>query len=149
MRYEQVEQGRVFVIRLEDGDIVHEEIERFAGEKSIGAAALIILGGADKNSELVTGPLKDRETPVVTVNRFLDRAHEVAGVGTIFPDEKGNPVLHMHMALGRENETTTGCIRKGVKVWRIMEAVLLELTGANGLRVFDRETELSFLQLGT
>ncbi|RPI54122.1 MAG: DUF296 domain-containing protein, partial [Deltaproteobacteria bacterium] len=47
MRYTQAKQGRIFIIRLEDGDIVHEKIEKFSCEKSIKAAALIILGGAD------------------------------------------------------------------------------------------------------
>ena len=35
MKYSQAKQGRTFIIRLEDGDIVHEEIEKFAREKSI------------------------------------------------------------------------------------------------------------------
>lgn len=29
MKYSEAKQGRIFVIRLEDGDIVHEELERF------------------------------------------------------------------------------------------------------------------------
>jgi predicted DNA-binding protein with PD1-like motif len=29
MKYSEAKQGRVFVMRLEDGDIVHDEIERF------------------------------------------------------------------------------------------------------------------------
>ncbi len=36
MKYSEAKQGRVFVIRLEDGDIVHEELEMFA--KSIEVA---------------------------------------------------------------------------------------------------------------
>ena len=32
MKYSQARQGRTFVIRLEDGDIVHEKIEQFARE---------------------------------------------------------------------------------------------------------------------
>ena len=35
MKYSQAKQGRVFVIRLEDGDVIHEEIEKFAREKGI------------------------------------------------------------------------------------------------------------------
>ena len=53
MKYSQAKQGRIFVIRLEDGDIVHEEIEKFSRKESIKAAALIIIGGADKGSKLV------------------------------------------------------------------------------------------------
>ncbi|MDY6863052.1 MAG: DUF296 domain-containing protein, partial [Thermodesulfobacteriota bacterium] len=29
MKYSQAKPGRIFVIRLEDGDIIHEEIEKF------------------------------------------------------------------------------------------------------------------------
>ena len=44
MRYTQGRQGRVFVLRLEHGETVHEEIEKFAHDHAIRAAALIILG---------------------------------------------------------------------------------------------------------
>jgi predicted DNA-binding protein with PD1-like motif len=62
----------------------------------------------------------------------LDEVHEVSGTGTLFPDENGTPLLHMHMACGRDGKTVTGCIREGVKVWHIMEVILFELldTGA-------------------
>ena len=43
MKFSEARQGRVFVIRLEDGEIIHETIERFAGEQGIKAAALILL----------------------------------------------------------------------------------------------------------
>ena len=32
MKYSQARQGRVFIIRLEDGDIVHQEIEKFVSK---------------------------------------------------------------------------------------------------------------------
>ena len=38
MKYSEAKQGRVFIIRLEDGDILHESIEAFAREHSIKAA---------------------------------------------------------------------------------------------------------------
>ena len=121
MKYSEAKQGRIFVIRLEDGDIVHDEIERFAREKSIRAAGLIIVGGADHGSKFVVGPEEGRATPVVPMEHVLDEVHEIAGVGTLFPDEEGNPLLHMHMACGRKSSTITGCIREGVRVWHVME----------------------------
>ncbi|MBA3036272.1 MAG: DUF296 domain-containing protein, partial [Desulfobacterium sp.] len=30
MKYSEAKQGRIFVVRLEDGETVHEEIEKFA-----------------------------------------------------------------------------------------------------------------------
>jgi predicted DNA-binding protein with PD1-like motif len=146
MKYSEAKQGRIFVIRLEDGDIVHAEIERFAREKSIGAAGLIIVGGADQKSKFVVGPEKGRATPVVPMEHVLDEVHEIAGVGTLFPDEAGNPVLHMHMACGRKSSTITGCIREGVRVWQVMEVILFELADTTGVRTHDSKTGFKLLQ---
>ena len=32
----------------------------------------------------------------------LEDGDEIAGTGTIFPDEENNPILHMHIACGRK-----------------------------------------------
>ena len=146
MKYSQAKQGRTFVIRLEDGDIVHKEIEQFAREKSIKAAALIIIGGADKDSKLIVGPEHGRSEPVVPMEHILDNVHEVSGAGTIFPDEKGEPVLHMHISCGRKTSTVTGCVRKGVKVWHIMEVILFELVDTTAFRAFEPVTGFALLK---
>jgi predicted DNA-binding protein with PD1-like motif len=145
MKYSEARQGRIFVIRLEDGDIVHETIEKFAADRNIVAAALIIMGGADRGSKIVVGPEEGRATPIVPMHRILAEVHEVSGVGTLFPDDEGNPVLHMHMACGRQSETVTGCIRTGVKVWQVMEVVLFELTDSTGRRIMDPQTGFKLL----
>ncbi len=54
MKYSMAKPGRIFIIRLEDGDIVHDELEKFARKKGVKAASLIVLGGADAESVLVT-----------------------------------------------------------------------------------------------
>jgi len=64
----------------------------------------------------------------------LPDVSEVTGTGTIFSNEQGEPILHMHMACGREDSTMTGCIRRGVKVWHIMEVILQELTDSDAIR---------------
>jgi predicted DNA-binding protein with PD1-like motif len=146
MKYSEAKPGRIFVIRLEDGDIVHEAIESFAKEHAIKAATLLILGGADKGSRLVVGPEDGRAVPIVPMGLTLENVHEVAGIGTLFPDDEGNSVLHMHMACGRDDDTVTGCVRTGVKVWHIMEAVLFELVDNTGVRRFDKITGFKLLQ---
>ncbi len=137
MKYAQFNQGRTFVLRLEDGETVHEEIENFAVEHAIRAAAVIIVGGADAESRLVVGPESGDARPVNPMDHVLKAAHEIAGTGTLFPDETGAPMLHMHMACGRRDSTVTGCIRNGVRVWQIMEVVIFELIGALGKRLLD------------
>ena len=145
MKHSQAQPGRIFVIRLEDGDIVHEEIERLAREESIEAASLTVLGGADQESTLVVGPERGRTTPPVPMEHVLDNVHEVAGVGTLFPDDEGNPVLHMHIACGRTSSTITGCVRRGVKVWQVMEIVLFELIDTTAVRRLDPKTGFALL----
>jgi predicted DNA-binding protein with PD1-like motif len=146
MKYSQAKPGRIFVIRLEDGDVVHEVIECFAREQAIMSAALVILGGADKGSRLVVGPEDGRATPVIPMGLMLENVHEVSGVGTLFPDDEGHPVLHMHMACGRNGDTVTGCVRSGVKVWHVMEAILFELVDSTGIRRPDAATGFKLLQ---
>ena len=146
MKYSQAKQGRIFVIRLEDGDIIHEKIEKFASQKNIKAAALIILGGVDKNSELVVGPQDGRKEPIVPMKHILNNVHEAAGTGTIFPNKEGKPILHMHIACGRKSSTATGCVRKGVKTWHILEVILFELLDSKASRVLDSTTGFELLQ---
>ena len=146
MQYSQARQGRVFILRLEDGEIVHEVLEQFAVEQKIKAAALTILGGADDGSRLVVGPKEDRLLPLEPMQRILKNAHEVTGTGTLFPDEDGVPLLHMHMACGREEKTTTGCIRSGVKVWRVMEVIVFELLDCTARREVEAPLNLKLLR---
>jgi predicted DNA-binding protein with PD1-like motif len=145
MRYSTARMGRVFVIRLEDGEVLHETIERFAAEQGIKAAALIAVGGADEGSRLVVGPEQGRVLPVNPLTRVLPDVHEIAGTGTLFPDEEGNPVLHMHLACGREGSTVTGCVRTGVKIWQIGEVILFELTDTTAIRKVDPQLGFKLL----
>ena len=146
MRYSESKYGRVFVIRLEDGDILHECIESFARENGVKAGFLIAVGGADKGSKLVVGPQEGRAKSINPMEYILDEVHEITGTGTVFMNEEGEPKLHMHVACGRKNTTKTGCVRKGLKVWHILEIVLVELTDTKATRKFDKETAFELLE---
>jgi predicted DNA-binding protein with PD1-like motif len=145
MNYSEAKQGRIFIIRLEDGEIFHEQIERFATEQGIERAFLNVVGGADRGSRLVVGPEESRSSPINPMVHELYDAHEVVGTGTIFPDDTGKPVLHLHMACGREENTVTGCVRSGVKVWHVMEVILVELLNGTARRMPDRMTGFKLL----
>lgn len=137
MRYSEAKQGRTFIIRLEDGDILHEEIENFAKKHNIKAASLIAVGGADAGSNLIVGPEEGRSSKIEPMHHILKDVCEVSGTGTLFSDNENNPILHMHLACGREEKTITGCVRSGVKVWQIMEIILTEITNTTATRVLD------------
>lgn len=145
MKYSQGFIGRVFTIRLEDGDVLPGCLETFAGEHFLKRGFCIYLGGIDDKSTVVIGPRDGRTMPPDPMEVMLSGVHEVVGVGTIFPDKNGNPKLHSHAAFGRENNTITGCIRPGITVWKTVEIVLLEITGDCGTRLFDEETGFTLL----
>ncbi len=146
MKYSKGSQGRVFVIRLEDGEVIHQKIEELADRENISSGYLIALGGAGTGSKLVVGPRDGEERPVVPQEALLEGVHEVSGTGTLFPDEEGRPRLHMHLSCGRGEESTTGCIRRGVKTWQVMEVILVEVLGTSARREYDPESEFTLLE---
>jgi predicted DNA-binding protein with PD1-like motif len=147
MRYATAGVGRALVVRLEDGDVVHECIERAAQAEGITRAAVLLLGGADAGSRLVAGPEDGHADPVVPIERVLHDVHEMVGAGTIFPDQAGRPLLHLHAAFGRDDKVTAGCIRAGVVTWVIGEVVVLELIGSGAERRVDEATGFDLLHL--
>jgi len=76
----------------------------------------------------------------------LRNVHEVAGVGTLFPGPDGKPSLHMHIACGRKEQTVTGCVRAGVRVWHVMEVILTELLDCTAQRVVEPATGFALMQ---
>ncbi len=146
MKYSEAKQGRTFIIRLEDGEVLHEVLEKFAADRGIKRAFLIALGGAGKDSTLVVGPEEADARPVIPLTHTLADVHEIAGVGTLFPDRNGSPLLHLHLACGRGDRTVTGCGRTGVRTWQVAEVILVELLDTPARRVADPDTGFELLQ---
>ena len=139
--------GRVFVIRLEDGDRLPECIERFAMENGVAIGHVILVGGIG-GGDVVVGPRRSEQMPPEPMLLPVDGAHEAVGVGAIAPDEDGRPVLHIHAALGRSGSTLTGCLRPGVKTWLVGEVILYEILGAKATRVKHKESGFALLEPG-
>jgi predicted DNA-binding protein with PD1-like motif len=146
VRYSTAELGRVFVMRLDDGDVVHEAIEELARSEGLQRAAVLVLGGADDGSRVVVGPEDGRALVIEPIERVLRGVHEMAGVGTVFPDADGRPRLHLHAAFGRDDHVTAGCIRLGVTTWIVGEVVVIELLGSAALRRRDAATGFELLE---
>lgn len=145
MEYAEGARGRVFVLRLHNGEILHESIERFASEKKIKEATVIAVGGADTGSKLTVGPKDPDMSPIEPMHHILDGPHELTGTGTIFPDKDGSPVLHMHCSCGRAGNSVTGCVRSGVKVWLVMEVVITEIIASGAKRMPDEVSGFELL----
>jgi len=138
--------GRVFFLRLEDGDVLHESVEQFARDTGIRHGVCWFLGGADTGSRLIVGPEDGRAEKIIPMGTALGNVHEAAGVGTIVPNEAGEPILHMHAAFGRGEETRVGCVRAGVKTWLIGEVVVLEVLKCAAVRRRDLASGFELLE---
>jgi len=145
MEFSEADKGRVFLLRLHDGEILHEEIENFAKTHGISHACVNVVGGIDSGSILIVGPEDGRVDEIVPMRHVVENICEVTGSGTIVPDESMNPVLHMHIAAGRKNQTITGCVRQGVKVWLVMEVIIQEFSNCLAMRIVDNDSGFKLL----
>ena len=139
--------GRAFVIRLEDGDVVPECIERFAEEQGVSVGHVVLVGGIG-GGQIVVGPRHTDRMPPEPMLIPVDGAHEVAAVGVLAPGPDGRPALHIHGALGRSGQTKTGCLRPGVTTWLVGEAILYEIVGTTAARVKDARSGFALLEPG-
>lgn len=146
MKYSEGNIGRVFVIRLEDGDWLPQSLEDLAKDKEVKRGICLLVGGVKGGGTIVAGPSQEDILPIETINKMVNGIHEVAAVGTIFPDENGIPKVHMHAALGRDQETITGCIRLGIETWKIGEVILLEIINNNAHRAKEATTGFELLE---
>ena len=122
-------------------------IEKFAEKKKIFSALCFFLGGAEDKSKVVVGPKDGKAMPPEPMVTLLKGVHEACGIGTIFTDEQGEPKLHMHASFGRNDSAITGCVRMGVDVWQIGEAVILELGDSQAKRIKNKDTGFEFLEV--
>lgn len=146
MKYSEGKVGRIFVVRLEDGDRLPQAIESFAQKNDVSRGMCILVGGIKSGGKIVTGPQDTESIPAAPMIFELKGVHEICAVGTIFPDHDGNPRLHMHAALGREGETRSGCIRPGIEVWTLGEVIILEITDSTAYRKQHPEAEFGLLE---
>lgn len=148
MQYSEAKQGRVFIIKLDGGEIIPDVLEEFARNQGIERAYCFLVGGIGDGSRIIVGPEREmRKGRPVPIEYELEGVHEVFGTGTLFPDEEGNPVLHMHVAAGRKGKTSAGCSRAGIEVWNIGEVVFIELLDTRGKRVFEESSGFKKLEM--
>lgn len=145
MQYTEGQIGRVFVVRIDDGEDMLCSLRQFILDKNIQAGSIHFLG-ALMSGRMVTGP----EEPVIPpVPHFVmfEGGWEIFGVGTIYPGE-GGPHIHYHASVGRSGHALTGCLREKAITYLIVEAVIMEFTGLSARREFDQKMQLPLPVLG-
>jgi predicted DNA-binding protein with PD1-like motif len=145
MQYTEGQIGRVFVVRIDDGEDMLISLRQFISDKSIQAGTILFLG-ALMNGRMVTGP-EDPVIPPVPHFVLFEGGWEVFGVGTIYPGESG-PHIHYHASVGRSGHALTGCLREKAITYLIVEAVIMEFNGLSARREFDKRTQVHLPVLG-
>jgi len=145
MQYTEGQLGRVFVVRIDDGEDMLVSLRQFINDKSVCAGSILFLG-ALMNGRMVTGPEEPIIPPVPHFVMF-EGGWEVFGVGTIYPGEDG-PHIHYHASVGRSGHALTGCLREKAITYLIVEVVILEFTGLSARREFDQNTQVHLPVLG-
>jgi predicted DNA-binding protein with PD1-like motif len=145
MQYTEGQLGRVFVVRIDDGEDMLVSLRQFINDKVIHAGTILFLG-ALMNGRMVTGP----EEPVIPPTPhfvMFEGGWEVFGIGTILMGE-GGPHIHYHASVGRSGHALTGCLREKATTYLIVEAVILEFTGLSARREFDKKMQVHLPVLG-
>lgn len=146
MQYTEGQLGRVFIVRIDDGEDMLVSLRQFILDKGIHAGSILFLG-ALMRGRMVTGP----EEPVIPPTPhfvMFEGGWEVFGLGTIYMGE-GGPHIHYHASVGRSGHALTGCLREKATTYLIVEAVIQEFTGLSARREFDKKMQVHLPVLGT
>jgi hypothetical protein len=146
MQYTEGQLGRVFIVRIDDGEDMLVSLRQFILDKGIHAGSILFLG-ALMSGRMVTGP----EEPIIPPTPhfvMFEGGWEVFGLGTIYMGE-GGPHIHYHASVGRSGHALTGCLREKATTYLIVEAVIQEFTGLSARREFDKKMQVHLPVLGS
>jgi predicted DNA-binding protein with PD1-like motif len=136
MDYRKGTIGRVFIVRFDEGDLFLEGLLKIISEEKITSGWFHVLGGL-READVVTGP-REPVMPPEPIWSEVRGARETMGTGSIFWDGD-EPKIHLHAALGHHGDTLTACVRKGTKVYLVLEVVIFEIDGINTSRPWYEE----------
>ncbi|WP_292407592.1 MULTISPECIES: PPC domain-containing DNA-binding protein [unclassified Methanoculleus] len=136
MQYSEGQVGRVFTVRIDDGEDFIREIRRFAAAMNIQNGMIHFLG-AVRSAKIVTGP-KEPVIPPSPKGEEIFGGWELLGFATIYPGE-GEPSIHIHTAAGKGIQSLAGCLREQAEVYVVIEAVIMEFVGISAKRIRDEK----------
>lgn len=131
MEYRSGKINRIFTIRFDEGDDFLGELTNLIVKENIRNGWFHVIGGL-REAGVVTGP-KEPVMPPEPVWDEVQNARETLGTGSIFWDDT-EPKIHLHAAMGHHGDTLTACVRRGTKVYLVLEVYLLEVTGIDASR---------------
>ena len=146
MKYTSGKIKAVHVLKFENNDDFLAEINSFIHKKRVKTAFFIFLGALKKGA-IVSGPKRPVIPPAPFWNSF-DNAWEVFGTGSVFTGKGGRPNVHVHASLDKGKKVKMGCVRKNARVFLVIEALFIELSGIKAAKEIDRKTGINMLKIG-
>jgi len=139
MQYSEGRLGRVFVVRIDDGEDFLVVMHEFVRNKAVHTGTVLFLG-ALRQGRMVTGP-EEAVLPPDPHYVMFEGGWEMVGIGTICPGDDG-PGIHYHASVGRAGHALTGCLREKAITYIVAEAIVLEFTGLDIRRQLDEKTQV-------
>jgi uncharacterized protein len=139
MQYAEGKPGRIFILRIDDGEDLVRTLHDFVVAHDVHCGYIRFIG-ALLSGQMVTGPEKPVLPPDLHFESFSG-GWEVMGMATITPGEDG-PHLHFHASIGKGDQVLTGCLKGTIRTYIIVEAVITEITGTGMHRELDPVTGL-------
>ena len=132
---------RTFLLVMDKGDEAFEQITTFAREHEVTAASLTAIGAATS----ATLGYFDPEIIDYRWSRFDEQMEICSFIGDI-ASKDGEPALHAHVVLGRQDYTAIAGHLQQVHVFPTMEVVLTE-TPAHLHKRVDPQTGLALISV--
>jgi len=139
MQYTEGKPGRVFIVRVDHGEDLIATLMQFLTEHQVNSGYIRFMG-ALQSGQIVTGP-EALSFPLVQHFESFSGGWEVIGMATITPDNTA-PHLHIHASIGKGERVLTGCLRREIITYIVIEAVITELIGVDVQREQDPVTGL-------
>lgn len=137
MQYSEGQVGRIFTVRIDDGEDFLREIQRFVTAMNVRCGTIQFLG-ALRSGKIVTGP-KEPVIPPTPRGEEIFGGWELLGFATIYPGEDG-PSIHLHAAAGKGIRSLAGCLREKAEIYLVIEAIVTEFVGIVAKRLPDEKT---------
>lgn len=130
---------RTFAVVFDKGYEPRSGLETFARQHNIDGASLTAIGGFQEVNLAYfdRDALEYRDIPVSQQVEVLSLVGDIAL-------KNGEPEVHAHVVVGREDGTTAGGHRKSARVWPTLEVVVTE-TPSHLSRTVDEQTGLALI----
>lgn len=139
-RYQGIERTHILV--LDAGDEAMGEITRFADERGVQAASFTAIG-AFESALIAYFDTEQKQYVDIPVD---EQVEVLSLAGDIARSERGRPLVHAHVVLGRRDGSTRGGHLKEARVKPTLEVVITQAP-AQLVRRFDQASGLALIDL--